>query len=257
LSVWIWEEIQKVSRRLGIIAKLMRAFLSFLLLLLTFPYTVSHAQPQAPSLEQLKQRLATEYEKIEKTIASPPSLRNFQAVAIPGRPPYDVQAYKRGLRDWQDDLAQSFKAAADTVAEILKLNPPDADYWRERLETLQLYGEPVSNPSDRKVFGSGEVQRSARLLEMPLADYTPEARAAKAHGDVRLRLVLAADGKVKNIFPTKSLRFGLTESAMAAAAQIKFEPAIRNNQPASQFLTLVYEFDKSGARKPYIPRTEF
>jgi hypothetical protein len=44
---------------------------------------------------------------------------------------------------------------------------------------------------------------------------------------------------------------------MNAVRQIKFEPAIRNGSPASVFMTLVYEFESSGSRKPYVPRGEF
>ena len=220
---------------------------------------VRHApgQTKEVTIDQLESKLKTQYAKIEKTIASPPNPADFRTVALPGQPPYDVQAYKRGLREWQDDLAQSFQAAADTVTQIIRLAPTNPEYWRERLETLQLYAQPVSSPSERTVFGRSEVQQSARLIDTPQAAYPTEALAVKAHGDVRLRMVLAADGTVKNIFPIKSLPHGLTESAMAAAFQIKFEPAVRNNQPASQFVTLVYEFEKRQARKPYIPRTEF
>jgi TonB family protein len=94
------------------------------------------------------------------------------------------------------------------------------------------------------------------VLDAPKAIYTEAARTARLEGDVRLRLILASDGTVKNIFPIKSLPYGLTESAVAAASQIKFQPAIRNGQPASQFATFVYEFNKKDA-KPYIPRTVF
>ena len=197
------------------------------------------------SIDELQSKLKSQYAKIEKVIYSPPS-----------RAQYPVD-YQRRLREWQDDLAQSFVAAANTVREILKLNPPNADFWRERLETLQLYSQPVSSPDERKVFGSGEVQRSARILETPSAESTDQARAGKAKGEVRLRMVLAADGTVKYIFPIKSFGYGLTESAVNAARQIKFEPAMRNGKPASQFITFVYGFDKGKSRPPYIPRTEF
>jgi len=197
------------------------------------------------SIDQLQAELKTKYAKIEKVISSPPS---------PAQYPVD---YKRRLREWQDDLAQSFVAAAKTIEEILKLNPPNAVFWRERLETLQLYSQPVSSPDERKVFGSSEVQQSARIMETPAAEYTAEAQSAKAKGEVRLRMVLAADGTVKDIFPIKSLGHGLTESAMNAARQIKFEPAIRNGAPASQFITFVYEFSNGKSRPPYIPRTVF
>ncbi len=174
----------------------------------------------------------------------------------PSRAQYTTE-HKRKMREWQDDLAQSFLAAAHTIEEILRLNPPNSEYWRERLETLRLYGQPVSSPDERKVFGASEMQKSARIVDSPAAEYTDEARAEKAKGEVRLRLVLAADGTVKNIFPIKPLGHGLTESAMKAAQQIKFEPAVRKGKPASQFITLVYEFDKGKGRPPYIPQTEF
>jgi len=197
------------------------------------------------ALDQLQVKLKSQYATIQKVIYSPPSHAQYPT------------EHRRKMREWQDDLAQSFLAAANTIEDILKLNPPNSDYWRERLETLRLYGQPVSSPDERKVFGSSEMQQSARIVGSPAAEYPDEARAAKAKGEVRLRLVLAADGTVKNIFPLKSVGHGLTESAMRAAQQIKFEPAMRNKKPASQFITLVYEFDKGKARPPYVPQTEF
>ena len=100
------------------------------------------------------------------------------------------------------------------------------------------------------------MKKKARIIDSPPAVYTAEARANKIKGEVRLRLVLAADGTIKNIFPIKSLSHGLTESAVEAALRIKFKPALRKDQPASQFATFVYEFNKGDA-KPYIPRTVF
>ena len=202
---------------------------------------------QQTSVNQLEAKLNSEYAKIEKTIAGPPSRAQYPIAAD----------YHQQLREWQDDLAQAFAAAANTVKDILKLNPPNADYWRERLETLELYAQPISSPELRTVFSSGELEQSARLISAPAAAYTAEARTAKTRGDVRLRLVLAADDTVKYVFAIKSLPHGLTEAAMKAASAIKFEPAIRNAKPASQFITLVYEFKDGQARPPYIPKTIF
>ena len=202
---------------------------------------------QQTSLDQLEAKLNSQYATIQKTIFGPPSPRQYPIAAD----------YHRRLREWQDDLAQAFAAAANTIKDILKLNPPNADYWRERLETLELYAQPISSPEERTVFGSGEVQQSARLINAPAAEYTDEARTAKTRGDVRLRIVLAADGTVKYVFAIKSLPHGLTESAMKAASAIEFEPAIRNAKRASQFITLVYEFKDGQAHPPYIPKTIF
>lgn len=202
---------------------------------------------QQASIDELKARLNSQYLTIQKTIAQPPNPRQYPLASD----------YHRKLREWQDDLAQAFGAAAGTVREILKLNPPDSDYWRDRLETFELYSQPISSPEERHVFGASEVQQSARLLDTPAAEYTADARALRVHGDVRLRLVLASDATVKDVFPIKSLPYGLTDAAMKAARQIKFEPAIRDGKPASQFITLVYEFRNGEARPPYIPRTIF
>jgi len=199
------------------------------------------------SIEELKAKLNSQYLTIQKTIAAPPRPRQY---------PLSADDHRK-LREWQDDLAQAFGAAAVTVRGIIKLNPPDSDYWHERLETLELYSQPVSSPEERNVFGASEVQEAARLLETPAAEYSGDAQALRVHGEVRLRLVLASDATVKDVFPIKPLAYGLTEAAMKAARQIKFEPAIRNGQPASQFITLVYEFRNGQARAPYIPKTIF
>ena len=230
----------------------MRNRLIFIALLFLVPATLG--LPSAPhllasggqrSIKELETKLESQYAETQELFASPPRAA--------GHLPAD---YRRLLREWQDDLAQSFVRATATVEEILKLNPPNREMWQERLETLRLYSQPITSPEERRVFGSGEVQTSARILETPLAQYTDEARRANTHGDVRLRLVLAADGTVKNVFPIKSLGHGLTESAMKAARRIRFEPAIKNGEPASEFMTFVYEFDKE-SRQPYIPKTIF
>jgi TonB family protein len=202
---------------------------------------------QQTSVNELKVKLNSQYATIQKTIFEPPNPRQYPIAAD----------YHRHLREWQDDLAQAFAVAANTIREILKLNPPNADYWRERLETLELYAQPISSPEERTVFGSGEVQQSARLINAPAAEYADEARTARTRGDVRLRVVLASDGTVKNVFAIKSLPHGLTDSAMKAASKIEFEPAIRNAKPASEFLTLVYEFKDGQALPPYVPKTIF
>ena len=200
---------------------------------------------QPATLEQLQAKLQEQYAAIEDLFLHGPAKKVF---------PPDPRERRRL---WQDDLAQSFAQAGATIDAILKFHPPDEEWWRERRDTMALYSQPISPPATRTVFGSGEVQKRARLLDPPAAAYTNEARAAKAGGEVRLRMVLAADGAVKNIFPMKPLKYGLTEAAMEAARQIKFTPAIRNGQPVSQFTTLSYQFKKGRGLAPYVPENEF
>lgn len=203
------------------------------------------AAAQQASLDQLKAKYQKQYEDLEKQFAHGPSTLVF---------PTDR---RQRLRRWQDELARLFAEAGATADEIVKLHPPEEDMWRERRDTLSLYSQPISPAESRSVFGSSEVQKRARLLPSPAAAYPDEARSAKAKGEVRLRVVLSADGTVKNIFPMKPIKHGLTEAAMDAAAQLKFEPAIRNGQPVSQFATIAYEFKKGASGQPYFPVSEF
>ncbi len=203
------------------------------------------AAAQQTSLEELEARLQTQYAALQEQFANGPAKQVF--------PP----DWHQRLRRWQDELAHSFAQAGATVEEILKLHPPQEEMWRERRDMFSLYSQPISPPESRTVFGRGEVQKRARLLESPAAAYPDEALSAKAKGEVRLRLVLAAEGTVKYVFPMKPLPHGLTEAAMDAALQIKFEPAMRNGQAVSQFATVVYEFKKGRGLPPYSPDSEF
>ncbi len=189
----------------------------------------------------LENKLSLQYGAIQKQFRVPPS---------------DLLSARLARRQWQDELARLFSEAAVTVQEILKLNPANGDLWRERLETLRLYAQPISSPGPRTIYGASEVDKKARLVDTPVAVYTAEARQSKASDEVRLRLVLAGDGTIRNMFPIKSAGHRLTESAVIAAQQIKFEPAVKEGRPVSQFVTLVYEFKKKDT-KPKIPQTVF
>lgn len=202
---------------------------------------------QQSTLEKLEKELQEQYQDILDQFANGPAKRVY---------PLD---FRQRLRLWQGELAMRFQRAGSTIDEILKRNPPNQEHWIERRETMTLYSGPVGPPRARTVFGATEVKQRAKLLDAPPATYPDAARAAGADGEVRLRLVLAADGTVKNVFPMKALKFGMTEAAMNAARQIKFTPALRDGQPVSQFATLSYEFKKGKdkSRKPYFPAHEF
>ncbi len=224
-------------------------------LLLTFAIALSAAVPrgtvlvmaQHTTLEQLEAQYQKQHEAILAVFANGP-----------GKRVYPIDPRQR-VREWQAELSDSFTQARITADEILKLNPADADRWQERRDTLTVYARPVGAPGVRTVFGATEVKTRAKLIDAPPAVYPDEARQAGAKGEVRLRLVLAADGSVKHVFPMKALKHGLTESAMAAARLITFTPATKDGQPVSQFTTLSYEFrkGKDKSRSPYVPDYEF
>lgn len=72
----------------------------------------------------------------------------------------------------------------------------------------------------------------AEILSKPLPVYTPEARAKKIEGEVLLEVVFEASGKIHVVRVVRGLGHGLDDSAVHAAEQIRFKPALRNGQPS-------------------------
>ncbi len=62
-------------------------------------------------------------------------------------------------------------------------------------------------------------------------------------GTVRLRMLLSANGSVSNISVVKGLPDGLTERAIAAAHQIRFQPAQKDGRTVNQWVVIEYNFN--------------
>ena len=102
-------------------------------------------------------------------------------------------------------------------------------------------GDPNDGRS-RPGFGGGSLER-AHLLSKPEPQYTEDARRNQITGTVVLKVVFASSGDVVQIRAVRTLPFGLTERAIAAARQIRFEPAKRDGRPVSVSMQLEYNFN--------------
>ena len=72
----------------------------------------------------------------------------------------------------------------------------------------------------------------AEILSKPTPNYTDEARAKRIEGEVLLEVVFEATGKLRVLRVVKGLGHGLDDSAVRAAEQIRFKPALRDGQPS-------------------------
>jgi TonB family protein len=112
-----------------------------------------------------------------------------------------------------------------------------------------LDADPVLFPPDRKttdynkVFSSNEADQPARILSKPQPSYTDAARQNQISGVVVLRVVFSSAGAVTNITVVRGLPDGLSEQAIAAARQIKFEPAKKDGRPVSMYMQIQYNFN--------------
>jgi hypothetical protein len=88
-----------------------------------------------------------------------------------------------------------------------------------------------------------EVARKAIIVFKSEPGFTEGAKRSNVTGVVRLRAVLAGDGKVKNISVVKGLPDGLTEKAIIEARHILFFPANAEGHVVSLYVTLEYNFN--------------
>ncbi|HKU73814.1 MAG TPA: energy transducer TonB, partial [Pyrinomonadaceae bacterium] len=94
-------------------------------------------------------------------------------------------------------------------------------------------GGGTGNGASGIPFKPTQVEQRARLLSKPEPQYTEEARKNAVTGTVVLRAVFSSSGEVVQIRALRTLPFGLTERAIAAARQIQFVPALKGGQPVS------------------------
>ncbi|CAN5469844.1 hypothetical protein BH10ACI1_BH10ACI1_07540 [soil metagenome] len=85
--------------------------------------------------------------------------------------------------------------------------------------------------------------KGLQLISKPNPSYTDAARQNNVQGVVRLRVTFNANGTIGNVFPVTGLPFGLTEQAIKAARQIKFEPASKNGVPVTVTKSIDYNFN--------------
>ncbi|MFN0138936.1 MAG: TonB family protein [Pyrinomonadaceae bacterium] len=86
------------------------------------------------------------------------------------------------------------------------------------------------------------VSSPLKIISKPKGRYTDAARVANVQGTVVLRVTFLASGQIGSISTVKGLPNGLTESAIAAARGIRFEPAKVNGVPQSVTRTLEIGF---------------
>lgn len=85
--------------------------------------------------------------------------------------------------------------------------------------------------------------RSAEVYYQPTPQYTSAAQKNQVEGDVTVRVTLGADGTVSSVEPVTRLPYGLTEEAVRAARQIRFNPATRDGSPVDEVKTITYSFN--------------
>jgi TonB family protein len=84
--------------------------------------------------------------------------------------------------------------------------------------------------------------RKARVIYKVEPEYTADAREKKIEGTVVLTLTIDHQGLPQNIHVKRSLYPSLDQSAIEAARKMRFEPAMKDGQPVSMFISVEFDF---------------
>lgn len=80
------------------------------------------------------------------------------------------------------------------------------------------------------------------ITSKPKPKYNDFARFYNISGTVRVRTTFLKDGTIGSTTAISKLPFGLTNSALTAAKQMRFEPQIQRGQPVSVAKVIVFTF---------------
>jgi TonB family protein len=99
-----------------------------------------------------------------------------------------------------------------------------------------------SESGTEDVFSAKMVDTRVIFRSKPKPGYTLEARRNRKQGFVILKLALSGSGTISRVRVLRGLPFGLTENAIRAACKLEFNPAIKDGQTVSQWVTAEYVF---------------
>jgi TonB family protein len=80
------------------------------------------------------------------------------------------------------------------------------------------------------------------IQQKPNPAYTEEARRLRIEGNVKLRVMFAANGEMQVLGVLQGLGHGLDEAAIAAAKRIRFRPAREGGRPVDEPAIVTIEF---------------
>ena len=92
------------------------------------------------------------------------------------------------------------------------------------------------------IFVLAQDSQSVKILEKPRGVLNGEYGNVDVRGTVRVKIEFLASGEVGNVNLINGLPYGISESSIEAAKQIKFEPAKKDGVSVTSYKILEYQF---------------
>jgi TonB family protein len=168
------------------------------------------------------------------------------------------------LREVQQNLAEHYRllqeqknreegqkkleALRATLEQYEKNRPADEARMKEARQKIAELEKLYTSEREREVertiaeMQKQQANRKARVIYQVEPEYTADAREKKIEGTVVLTLTIDHEGLPQNIQVKRSLYPSLDQSAIEAARKMRFEPAMKDGQPVSMFISVEFEF---------------
>jgi len=168
------------------------------------------------------------------------------------------------LREVQQNLAEHYRIVQEqqnreaeqkkleelraTLEQYQKSRPADEARTREAREKLaeleRLYTPERAREVEKSIAEMQKLEgdRKARVIYRVEPEYPADAREKKIEGTVVLTFTIDHEGLPQNVQVKKPLYPSLDQSAVDAVRKWRFEPAIKNGEPASKFITVEVNF---------------
>lgn len=144
---------------------------------------------------------------------------------------------------------ENYAEAIESFQKKLEADKNDGELWRF---LGMAYARTNDDGNARKAFKKAadfsdkELNKSyetpLKITSKAFAKSTKQSRRNGTTGTVKLAVEFSKDGKIGYIFPISKLPDGLTENAVKAAGNLKFEPPIRNGSPVTVIKFVEYSF---------------
>ncbi len=138
------------------------------------------------------------------------------------------------VRGLPDGLSEAAIEAAKKIRFLPAMKDGELVSVRGKLE--------YSFSIDKDTIQNMDSSLKPTITHREKAQYTDEARENKIEGTVVLSAIFGADGQLSGIRVIRGLPLGLTEKAIDAAKQVRFEPAMKDGQPVSVSGFLEFQF---------------
>ncbi len=123
-----------------------------------------------------------------------------------------------------------------------RTNPKKAtsEDWQDKILSIIYFGQNPEIQADSAINKNSTT--NVKIIKKTFPSFTDLARANQTYGTIRLSVLFLANGRVGLIVPLNFLTDGLTESAINAAKNIRFEPAVTDGKTISTLKQIEYSF---------------